>query len=370
MDYQTPLFYRVMQYADNVDRDVIGMVSGNPDWAPPPALREGLADYAEAPSTEFQYPPSAGLESLREAVADDRGINPDRIILTNGAGEANYLALATALETTTVDTPEVLLSDPVYPYYPGKTKLLGATPRYVALDDDGSIDPVAVEETITDRTAAIMVTTPHNPTGAVYDRATLRALADIAAEHNALLISDEVYHRFDYSGRFASARKAAADPSSVIVTDSFSKSMAITGFRVGYVVLPDPLYEQARTRHMLVNVTGSRPAQTAVKQALLATDPDYYRQHRDLMAQRVKTFIDRLTAAGLECYEPDGGFYARVKLPDGEGTLAEAKRLIEESGVAGMPGQTFGDDHDWLRFSLTTDRIGTAADRIAAYAQH
>src|SRR6056297_1499247 len=148
MDYDTPLFFHVMQYAAAADRDVIDLVSGGPDWEPPEALRDGLREYADGDPAAFQYPPSDGLRELREEIAARRGVDVDRVVITNGAGEANYLAMARAFEAAdagpaartgsggegaaagtgdaspSTATPEVLLTDPVYPYYPGKTRLL------------------------------------------------------------------------------------------------------------------------------------------------------------------------------------------------------------------------------------------------------
>mgnify|MGYP000344973754 CR=1 FL=1 len=367
MDYDRPLFYHVMDYAAGADRDVIDMVSGSPDWEPPGALRSGLAEYAEAEPDDFQYPPSEGLRGLREEIAARRNVDVERVIITNGAGEANYLAMAGALDAT--DGSEFLLTDPVYPYYPGKADLLDASKRYVAAEPDGSLDPAAVREQAAasdDDLAAIVVNTPNNPTGAVYDRETVAALADIAAEHDALLIADEVYDKYDYTGRFESA--LTLDRSNVAVTNAYSKSMAITGFRVGYAILPEPMVGGARTRHMLVNVATSRPAQQAVLEALRETGPEYYQRNRERMAERVDTFTDALDAAGADYTEPDGGFYVMARFEDYPGTLENVKRLVDDAGVAGMPGEAFGDAReDWLRFALVSPRVEEAADRLAAF---
>ena len=364
MDYERPLFFHVMQYAAGADRDVIDMVSGNPDWEPPAALREGLREYAGGDVADFQYPPSEGLTKLRAEIADRRGVDIERVIVTNGAGEANYLAMATALERASGD--EVLLADPVYPYYPGKTELLGGTQRYVPAAADGTLDPDDVRERISDDTALVLINTPNNPTGGVYDEATMRELVAIAEAHDAVLVSDEVYDHFDYSGDFASALSIDSDRR--IVTNAFSKSMAITGFRVGYAVFPEEFVDAAKTRHMLVNVAGSRPAQYAVLRALQETDPDYYAENRALMADRVETFTEALDAAGAEYTRPDGGFYVLARFEGFPGTLENVKRLIDEAGVAGMPGDAFGNAReDWLRFALVTPRVEEAADRLADY---
>jgi aspartate/methionine/tyrosine aminotransferase len=187
-----------------------------------------------------------------------------------------------------------------------------------------------------------------------------------------MLLSDEVYDHFDYSGRFESA--LAVDSPNRIVTNSFSKSMAITGFRVGYAVFPHPdgpngdLMDGARSRHMLTNVTSSRPAQAAVLHALRNTDPSYYEKNRDLIRGRIDTFTDALDAAGAEYTDPEGAFYVMAKFPEFAGTMENVERLIDEGGVAGMPGEAFSDARsEWIRFALVTPRVEEAADRLAAF---
>jgi aspartate aminotransferase len=362
MEYDTPLFFHVMQYAAEADRDVIDLVSGGPDWAPPPALRDGLREYADADPDEFQYPPSDGLYALREEIAARRGVDVDRIIVTNGAGEANYLAMAGALDRDAGS--EILLTDPVYPYYPGKARMLGADVRLVPVANDGGLDLTAMREAAGPETAAILVNSPNNPTGAVYDEETMAAVADLAADNNAVMLSDEVYDHYDYSGRFASALSVTDD---AVVTNSFSKSMAATGLRVGYGVFPPALADAARTRHMLVNVTGARPSQAAVLRALRETGPEYYEASRDLLRDRIDAFTDALDAAGAEYTVPDGAFYVFARFDGFPGTLDNVERLVDEAGVACMPGDTFGTHDGWVRFALVTPRAEEAARRLADY---
>jgi aspartate aminotransferase len=364
MDYETPLFFHVMQYAAEANRDVVDMVSGNPDWEPPEALREGLREYADFEPDQFQYPPSDGLRALREEIATRRGVDVERIVITNGAGEANYLAMARALERDR--GREVILTDPVYPYYPGKTTMLGGTQTFVPTDDASGLNPADVRAAASEETAAIVVNSPNNPTGAVYPEETVRELVAVAEENDAILVSDEVYDHFDLSGTFASALSVDSDHR--IVTNAFSKSMAITGFRVGYAVFPPDLVENARSRHMLVNVAGSRPAQHAVLRALRETGPDYYERSRSLLSERVETFTEALDAAGAEYTTPQGSFYVMARFDGYPGTLENVERLIDEAGVAGMPGEAFGESRsDWLRFALVTPHVETAANRLATY---
>jgi len=378
MEYETPLFFHIMQYAadasasdaewtpagDAAASDVIDMVSGNPDWDPPAALREGLREYADVDGDRFQYPPSEGLLALREEIAARRNVDAEQVVVTNGAGEANYLAMAAALEVA--DGDEVLLTDPVYPYYPGKTTLLDGNATYVPADEDGTLDPAAVRERASEETALILLNTPNNPTGGVYGAETMGELVEIAEDVDATLVSDEVYDHFDYSGEFATALDFDSDRR--VVTNAFSKSMAITGFRVGYAVFPHEMVDRAKGRHMLVNVAGSRPAQYAVLHALRETPSEYYVENRRMLERRVETFTAALDEAGADYTRPDGAFYVMARFDGFPGTVDNVKRLIDEAGVAGMPGETFGTRREeWVRFALVTPHVEAAAERLAAY---
>jgi aspartate/methionine/tyrosine aminotransferase len=364
MDYDEPLFFHVIQYAHEADRDVVDMVSGNPDWDPPAALRDGLHEYADAPTAAFQYPPADGLRELREEIAARRDVEPSSVIVTNGGGEANYLAMARAMERDAGD--EFVLTDPVYPYYPGKARMLGGRVRMVPVHEDGHLDLDAMRDAVSDDTACIVVNTPNNPTGAVYPRESVAALVDLAESHDALLLVDEVYDHFDFSGRFESA--LTIDSPHRVVTSSYSKTLSITGFRVGYAVFPDSLVDRAKTRHMLVNVTGARPSQAAVLRALQETDPDHYEGVRDTLRRRIDAFCDALDAAGADYSRPEGAFYVLARFDGFPGTMTNVKTLIDDAGVAGMPGEAFGEARDeWIRFALCTPRAAEAADRLAAY---
>ncbi|WP_267161279.1 pyridoxal phosphate-dependent aminotransferase [Halovenus salina] len=369
MDDDTPPFFYVMNYASEADGDVIDMVSGNPDWEPPEALRDGLHEYADASPEEFQYPPSVGLPELREEIAQRRGVDISQVVITNGAGEANHLAMTEGLDA--MEGNEIILTDPVYPYYDGRTSLLDAEKTFVPVEADGHLNPAAVRERASTETAVIVVNSPNNPMGVTYDGDTIEELVEIAEEYGALLVSDEVYDHFDYSGRFTSA--LSFDSPNRVVTNSFSKSMAITGWRVGYAIFPredrpgpyGDLVDSARTRHMLTNVAISRPAQTAVLQALRETGPEYYEAVRERMVERIDRFTSALDAAGADYTEPEGSFYVMARFPGTPGTMENIEWLIDEAGVAGMPGEAFGDSRsEWMRFALVSPRVEEAAERL------
>jgi len=386
MDYETPLFYRVMEYARAADRDVIDLVSGSPDWDPPEAFRDGLREYADTDQSAFDYGPSPGLHRLRQQIADHHGVSIERVVVTNGTGEANHLAMATGLERFPGN--EVVLTDPVYPYYAGRTNLLDAESRFVPVDADDRLDPETLRAAVSATTSVIVVNTPNNPTGGVYDGSAMGKFVDIARTNDALLVSDEVYNRFDYSGRFSSALAADSTGSgpNVVVTSAFSKSMAITGARVGYGLFPtgdtenaggsvegaagnppdESFVDRVRSRHMLMNVTGSRPVQYAVSRAIEETPASYYERNRQRMADRIDRFCNALDALGAQYHRPDGAFYVLADLPGIGGSLEDAFGLIDEAGVAAMPGEAFGQARaDHLRFSLLTPRYEAAVERIA-----
>ena len=336
MEFEEPQFYEIRTYAAEQERDVIDLVSGVPDWEPPRALREGLESYARQEVASFQYPPIEGIADLRAEIAAWRDVPAESVIVTTGTGEANYLAMARALNRGA--GREVVLTDPVYPYYAGRTKLLGGEQVFVPVGEDGYLDPDDVRRAAGDDTACLVVNSPNNPTGAVYDESTVRELVAIAEDHDALLVSDEVYARFDHSGRFASA--VGIDSEHRIVTGSFSKSLAITGFRIGY----------------------------AVARALAGASEEYFAANRAAISDRVDAFTSALDAVGADYTNPDGAFYVMARFPGVPGTLGNVYRLIEEAGVACMPGESFGDRMaDWFRFALVSPRVGEAADRLVGF---
>ena len=364
MEYEEPKFFHVANYASEADRDVVDMVSGSPDWEPPDALREGLRQYADVEPPEFQYSPSEGVPALREEIAARRNVSRESVVVTNGATEANYLATAAALAANAGN--EVLLADPGYPYYPTTAKLEGGEVTFVPTEPDGSLNVDRFRAAASDDTALVLLNSPNNPTGAVYPRETLAAMADLAENVGATLAVDEVYATLDLSGTFESATTLGSEH--VAVTNAVSKSMAATGVRIGYAILPESVREQAKLRHLLINVTASRPAQHAVAHALRETPPDYYERTRERLRDRFETMFDAFDRIGADYDRPDGAFYVRARFDDFPGTMRNVKRLIDEGGVAGMPGETFGaTGTDQIRFSLTTDRVETAADRLVEY---
>jgi aspartate/methionine/tyrosine aminotransferase len=356
-------FEAVQRAGEEADHDVVDLVSGSPDWEPPQSLRDGLRAYADGDAGGFDYPPLAGLSGLRAWIADHHGVDREQVLVTTGASEANFLATAAVLDAGAGKT--VVLPDPAYPYYGDRVRLLGGAVRRIPLGPTGDLE--VGDLTLADDVAAVALNTPNNPTGAVYDESAMAAVADAAGRVDAHLISDEVYAPFDRSGQFTSARTVADD---AILVGGFSKSLAVTGFRVGYGVFPPALLEDARRYHRLCTLTASRPAQAAVQAALESLDDDagfddLVADHRRRLAARAETIGEALGAGGADVVEPEGGFYLLADVPGVPGTVEGVRTMIEGAGVAGMPGAVFGETTaGHVRFSLVSPRVETAARRL------
>lgn len=362
MDDDVSPFATVLRKVANADHDVVEMVNGTPDWPPPTPLRSGLKQAADGEPAEFQYAPTRGLRPLRQELAERRSVPADSIIVTAGATEANQIVMAHALSRSSGQ--EVVMAEPFYPYYPRRTRRLGGTPVTVPVRSDGVLDPQDVADVTGPETAAIVVNTPNNPTGSVYAEEVLRSLVEIAETCDAILLSDETYGHVDLSGSFVSA--LTIESSHRIVTSSVSKSMAVTGLRLGYLSAPEPHRGPLADRHELTTISASRPIQRAVLQSLQETDPDYYESVRERLRDRRRTFTNALDTLGATYTMPDMGFYVLAKIPGLPGTMDTVTRLIEDVGVAPMPGAAFGDSRsEWLRFALVTPRVETAAQRLS-----
>jgi aspartate/methionine/tyrosine aminotransferase len=364
-DYDEPLFQQVIASAERADRDVVRMVSGNPDWEPPAALREGLREAAEAAPPSLQYPPAPGLVDLRELLAARHGVARRRVLVTTGATEALSLGIARALSRDAGD--EVVVVDPTYPYYPAQIALHGGEVVRVPAAPDGGLNAAAVRAAVGPETAGIVLTDPNNPTGAVYDPESVRAVLDRAADHDALVVRDEVYEAYDLSGRFESALDLKTE-AEVVVVSAASKTFAVTGLRLGWAILPEAHVDLVRRRHLLTTVAASRPAQVATIRALRETDAAYGKRGRERLRKRRDRLCAALDDVGADYLPPQGAFYVLAELPGVTGDLDSIERLINEAGVAGMPGAAFGSAAaEMVRFSLTTDRIEEAAERLRAY---
>ena len=342
--------------------DAINLGLGLPDFAAPDHARQAAADAIMAGEADA-YTENKGMLSLREAIAEkharDQGIerSPDNIVVTAGGSEALHIALEAHVDSG----EEVLIPDPGFVSYDALTKLADGEPVPVPLREDLTIDPARVEEAITDDTAAFVVNSPGNPTGAVSSEEDVREFARIADEHDVLCISDEVYEYTVFDGEhFSPVEYAESD--NVVVVNSASKLFSMTGWRVGWVHASAPRIERMVRVHQYVQACASAPAQYAAEAALTGPQElvdemtDSFRERRDLL-------LDGLAEIGIECPTPTGAFYAMPKVPDG---FVDA---CIERGVILVPGEAFGphgEGYARISYATNVEELEEALDRMAA----
>ncbi len=331
---------------------------GEPCSAPPNAL--ALALVRAAQSDRFRYPPPAGLPRLREVLASrhrERGVEvtPAQIVVTNGA-KAGLLALfATLLEPG----DELIHPRPCYPAYPSMAIRLGARPIEVA-ESDGCFDgwTQAVSERIGPRTRAVVLASPSNPTGATLSSSQARELVELCRRHGLRLICDEAYTDYRFSADSQSL-PAEFDPAreTVVQVRSASKSWALCGWRLGWVVADAGLAAQVATNHTSLINPASGPTQTALC-SLLKVAPDYLERARRDVQTRLEELCSALSDAGLSVRQPDGGFYlwfevaTRVESANLPTITDWCIDLAHRHGVGLWPGDDFGGA-GWVRLAAS-----------------
>ena len=339
--------------------DVIHMEIGEPDFSTPEHIITGAFEAARAGFTK--YSPNPGLTSLRTQIADyvsgnwDSTVSADRVVVTTGA----VGGLFSALMTVTDSGDEILIPDPGWPNYESIVHLAGAKPvRFELGAATGFVPDVAsIERRITPRTKAIMVNSPGNPTGAVLPAEIMRSIGDLAERHGLFVVSDEIYEDIIFDGEHVTAAHYVPDDRLFVVSGA-SKTYAMTGWRLGYVICPSDLATIAATLQEPVASCASSVSQKAYE-AALAGPQDCVAQFREIYRRRRDILLDVLGNTGLLPVVPAGAFYALVDITDrhaAQGSLAFAKRLLEEKNIATVPGITFGPSCDrYVRVAFTTD---------------
>jgi aspartate aminotransferase len=329
--------------------DAINLGLGQPDFPTPEHARQAAVDAIEAGKAD-DYTENKGLPELRNAIATkyerDQGldIDPDDVIATSGGSEALHLALAAHVDAG----EEVIIPDPGFVSYDALTKLVGGESIPVGLREDLTLDPAAVEDAITDDTAAFVINSPANPTGAVASEADIREFARIADEHDVVCVSDEVYEYTVFEGEHHSPLEYT-EGDNIVVVNSASKLFSMTGWRLGWVTASSDRVERMLRVHQYTQACASAPAQFAAEAALTGPQDvvsemtDSFRRRRDLL-------LDGLAEHDIECPTPHGAFYAMPRVPDG---------FVEECidrGVIVVPGDAFGEQGAGLaRISYATD---------------
>lgn len=354
-------------------RSIVHLGIGEPDFGTPAHIR-AAADRALAEGWTH-YGPAAGLPDLRASIAREwrarRGIpcGPEHVVVTPGAKPILFFTMLATLEAG----DEVLVPSLSFPTYESVASFLDARVVPVPLDPARGfdLDLAAVRERINSRTRMLVLNSPHNPTGGVTPQATLHALAGLAEKHDLMVLSDEIYSRMVYEGEAPSIASLPGMAERTAVVDGFSKTWAMTGWRLGFGILPEPLAKHVAT---LMNNSNSCTASFVQKAGIAALEgpqTEVEAMMREFRARRDLLVAGLNAIPGLSCAAPAGAFYV---FPDIRGTgftSAElADRLLEEAGVVTLPGTGFGaagEGYLRLSYANSQDNLREALQRIERF---
>ncbi|MDQ7843081.1 MAG: aminotransferase class I/II-fold pyridoxal phosphate-dependent enzyme [Armatimonadota bacterium] len=360
----------------------VNLAQGFPDFPPPAELVEAAARALQ--EGYHQYAITWGSPRLRRAIAEKFAwyngveVDPERhITVTCGATEAMIATLLAVADPG----DEVVIFEPFYENYGPDTRLAGAVPRYVPLeleDPACAFDPDALARACSPRTRAIIVNTPHNPTGKVFTRAELELIADLCRRHDALAITDEVYEHLVYDGReHVSLASLPGMAERTVTINSLSKTYSVTGWRVGWTIVRDAAIATAiRKAHDFLTVGAAAPLQEAGAVAL-RFPRTYYGDLAAMYQGKRDRLLDILRAAGFRCVVPFGAYYIMADISGlgHDDDAAFARMLVEEVGVACVPGGSFYHDpargRRYVRFAYpkreeTLAEVGRRLGRLTA----
>jgi aspartate/methionine/tyrosine aminotransferase len=337
--------------------NVVHLEVGEPDTSTPKHIVD-LA-FKAARSGWTKYSSNAGIPSLREIIAQraslawQKDVRPDRVVITTGAIGALYSALMSILDPG----DELIIPDPGWPNYEAIAHLAGAIPvRFALPAKNGFLPDISeIASLITDRTKAIIINSPANPTGAVYPRSLVEKIADIASRTGVYIVSDEVYENILFDGVHVSAGSLCPNDR-VFVISGFSKTYAMTGWRLGWLISPPATSSVAIGLQEPVTSCASTISQKAGEAALVG-DQRCVAEARSTFLRRRDILIEVFGNSRLLPVIPSGAFYALIDIsPTGLRSLEFAKRLLMTHDTAVVPGITFGPScDDFVRVAFTTD---------------
>jgi aspartate aminotransferase len=351
-------------------RSIIHLELGEPDFHPGPSVIDAVGRaLAEG---KDRYCAVAGLPALREEIADylhrtrSISVSPANVVLAPGCKLSLFLAMMALLEPG----DEVLYPDPGFPGYASITLGLGAVPVPFGLAARNHLQPDVNEiaSKITPRTRMILTNSPGNPTGTVYTDDVQRGIAELAVNHDLWVLSDEIYARIIYGGEYLSMLRYPGMEERTLIIDGFSKSFAMTGWRLGYTVAPPGVVPALVMLAVNTYTCVAEFTQYAAIDALRDRDGTTPRMVAEFARRREQFVRDLNRVPGFRCEAPEGAFYAWVDIT-GTGTSAEeiCHILLEDAGVAAIPGAAFGPlGKDFVRFSFASSMatLREAVERI------
>jgi aminotransferase len=355
--------------------NVISLGVGEPDFNTPWHICEAGIYSIEQGNTS--YTSNKGLQQLREALSryldQQYRIQYDpnsEIIITTGVSEALDVAIRTVVDPG----DEVLIAEPCYVSYPPCVTLAGGKPVPVPCkeEDRFKLSPEALAERVTNRTKALVINFPNNPTGGIMGRGDLEAISDIVIDHDLVLISDEVYSELTYDGRHTAAAALPGLWDRTITLNGFSKAYSMTGWRVGYLCAPPALCDAALKIHQYVMLCAPTMGQVGALDALKSGEEEKNAMVAEYRVRR-NLFVHGLNEIGLRCHVPEGAFYA---FPSVSGTglsdVEFAERLLKEQHVAVVPGSVFGEGgHGHLRcaYAVSRKNLSESLQRMRAFIE-
>jgi aspartate aminotransferase len=358
-------------------RNIIHLEIGEPDFnTPQPIVKAGI-EWLNKGATH--YSPTPGLWELRTAIAHHLNsqhrvsVHPKNVLVTPGAKMMIY----TIIQSVVDPGDEVIYPDPAYPAYEAGIRMAGATPVPVKLVESKGFgfDLDELARRITPRTKMIAINSPQNPTGGVLTLADVKKIADLAHKHDLLILTDEIYSEIYYAERPASFLDVPDILDRVFYVNGFSKIYAMTGWRLGYGVVPE---DTVPAIELFINNTVSSTATFTQLAAMKAFTAESARITKDMVQEfrkRRDVFVDGLNSVpGIRCLKPLGAFYLFPNI-SGIGLSSEdfANRLLNEAGVAALPGTAFGQyGEGYLRFSFANSlpNIQAAVERIRNFVSH
>ena len=339
---------------------------GEPDLNTPDVVKEAAKAALDANDTH--YPPGNGYPYMLEAISKFEekvhGLHydPEEIILTIGATESLYISLSTILNPG----DEVIVPTPAFSLYQSITRLCRGVPVNLPTEKNHfQIDPEQLKAAITDKTKAIILTSPNNPTGCIYTKETLDAIHDILVDKPIFVLCDDVYRTLTYTDGYHSFSEYQDMRDRIIVINAFSKPYAMTGWRCGYLTGPEDVIGRLLLLHAGLVTTVPTFVQTACITAL-ETDPAPMAQ---AYAKRRDYVCSRLRAMGLSFPEPEGAFYVFPNIERFGLTSAEfCTRMIKEAKVATVPGSCFGGEgHIRISYCCSDENLKKGLDRMEAF---
>ncbi len=379
--YGVMLSRRTELFVESVIRDMtrlslkhnaVNLAQGFPDFAAPEELKRAAAD---AIMNDYnQYSITWGAKDLRDEISrkareyNHIDADPDsEVTVTCGSTEAMMAAMLALIN----EGDEVVVFEPFYENYGPDAAVSGAVPRFVPLNDDNGIDEDALVSSFNNKTRALILNTPNNPSGKVFTRDELKLISDLCNDRDVIAVTDEIYEHILYDGRkHVSIGSLDEMRDRTITISGFSKTYSVTGWRIGYALAEKNLTSAIRKVHDFLTVGAPAPLQHACVTALRFPD-SYYEELAKMYGRKRELLYEALVKAGFKCRRPEGAYYILADIPGGVemDDMEFAKYMVREVGVAAVPGSSFfrgeaGKHKLRFTFSKKDETLQEAARRL------